>query len=91
MFEKSEALYDEALVLAIDLFGPESQEVGRTYHGMADVNQAQGRYDEALDMYGKALAIYLATVGGKHPGMGNTTTWRVCTNLRDGASWRSRA
>ena len=37
MFEKSEALYDEALVLAIDLFGPESQEVGRMYHDMAIV------------------------------------------------------
>jgi tetratricopeptide (TPR) repeat protein len=46
--------------------------VGTTLNKLAIVYRAQGRYDEALKAYGRALAIDEKALGPEHPDVAST-------------------
>ena len=49
--------YDRALRSREKVGGPETFEVGTTLHHMGDVRQEQGRLEEAMKLYERALRI----------------------------------
>ena len=56
--------------------GGDHKDVASTYNGMAIVYDEQGKYDEALAMYEKALSIRLKKLGDDHPLVAiRTITW----------------
>jgi Tfp pilus assembly protein PilF len=64
-----------------NVLGREHPSTARTYMGIAIVYQLQGRYAEALEWYGKALAIKEKVLGREHPS--TARTWnnigQLCT------------
>ena len=42
-------------------------DVGDSYHKIGSVYESQGKYDEALDYYNKALTIRKNKLGEDHP------------------------
>ena len=46
--------------------------MGATYNDMALVYENQGKYEDALAAYQKALDIRIAALGDKHPDVGTT-------------------
>ena len=63
----------------METLGERHSSVGDTYNNMANVLQTQGKLDEAMAMYQKALEIYLETLGDRHSSVGDT-----CYNLAFG-------
>jgi tetratricopeptide (TPR) repeat protein len=49
------------------LFGETNKDVANTYNSTGVVYKAQGKYDQALEYYEKAIEIDLKTVGNNHP------------------------
>ena len=60
------------MVLKIAALGDRNPSVGDAYNGMAAVYESQGKYEEALGEYAKALEIRRAALGDKHPDVGDT-------------------
>ena len=46
-----------ALEIYIAAYGEKHPDVGQTYYNMGEVYQNQGKYDLALEYYGKALDV----------------------------------
>jgi len=57
---------------------PEHPDAAATYLNMALNDKKQGKYDEALQWFGKALAIHEKVSGGEHPSMA-----MICFNIGD--------
>eukprot|EP00729_Bicosta_minor_P020191 gene20191-biopygen3532 len=56
----------------IEQYGPNHIELGSTYNNMAIVLEKQGKLDEAMEMYQKALAITIKALGPNHSSVGGT-------------------
>ena len=52
--------------------GDDHPDVAMTYNNMAIVYKKQGKYEEALAMYEKALSIKLKKLGDDHPSVAMT-------------------
>ncbi len=56
-YETAETLMREALTIQTERFGPEHSDVASAYNDLARTVEAQGRLDESVDLYRKAVAI----------------------------------
>ena len=59
-------------------------DVADTYNNIAIVYKKQGKYEEALEYYNKALTIYINKLGEDHPYTKLTqNNIRICKNLKE--------
>ena len=49
------------------MLGEDHPSTAQTYHNMANVYQAQGKHELALELFAKALRIYQKMLGEDHP------------------------
>jgi tetratricopeptide (TPR) repeat protein len=61
-----------AAVFSEKALGPEHPDVATTLNDMANLLKSQGKYEEALPLYQRALAIYQKSLGPEHPWMATT-------------------
>lgn len=67
---------DEAILIWEKALGPEHPDVALSLNDLAQLYQAQGRYDEAEPLYERELTIAVKRLGPHHP-----TTRKVLHNL----------
>lgn len=66
-FTKVEQLYQQALQVKRQLFGPEHPTVAASLNGLANLYYEQGRYAEAEPLYQQALHMRECLLGPEHP------------------------
>ncbi len=66
-FQGVEKLYQQAVAIRRQLFGPEHPEVATSLNGLANLYYEQGRYGEAEAFYQQALQMKERLLGLEHP------------------------
>ncbi|MEZ4384207.1 MAG: tetratricopeptide repeat protein, partial [Nannocystaceae bacterium] len=69
-YERSQALFEEALAINQRVLGPEHPIVGDNLTNLADVHYARGEYDRAQELYERSLEISAEALGEVHPSRG---------------------
>ncbi|NGX31850.1 MAG: hypothetical protein K940chlam8_01233, partial [Chlamydiae bacterium] len=64
--------FQKALDINLPKLGPDHPDVATTYNNMANVYNAQGQHEKALEFSQKALTIRLAKLGNDHPSVATT-------------------
>jgi tetratricopeptide (TPR) repeat protein len=57
-----------------DSLGEDHSSVASTYNNMANVLRSQGKLEDVMELYGKALEIFKKTLGEDHLSVANTYT-----------------
>ncbi|CAN0277433.1 unnamed protein product, partial [Ascophyllum nodosum] len=63
----AEPLYQRALTISEEMFGPQHPYVVGSLKNLADLLKAQGKYDDAEPLYKRALTIREEVSGPGHP------------------------
>ena len=66
-YDQAELLYQRALMIAEQVWGPKHLYVARNLNNLARFYQAQGKYVQAQLFYQQALEIYEQTMGSEAP------------------------
>ena len=77
-YDEARRTLDEALVLAVQTFGPESLELAGVFNQLGMVEKCDGHFDEAETEYRRAIEIVERIDTGDHP-----LTAAVVHNLGD--------
>jgi hypothetical protein len=60
------------LVIFLQVHGTDHPSVGDSYYNMAGLYEKQGDNVQALDLFERALGIFLPALGADHPNTKNT-------------------
>ena len=71
-FKRSEAAYEDALLLLRSLHGPHHPAVASVLHEMGDLMDDVSQYDEAMDCFGACLDVRRKTLGPDHRDVADT-------------------
>jgi eukaryotic-like serine/threonine-protein kinase len=66
-YGEARALYERALAIRENTFGPDHPHVAMSLNNLATVHQQTGAYDEAKALYGRAIDILEEGIGHDHP------------------------
>ena len=66
-YQEAEPLYQRALSIDKQVYGPDRPEVATTFNNLAELYRNQGKYAQAEPLYQRALAISEQQLEAKHP------------------------
>jgi tetratricopeptide (TPR) repeat protein len=66
-YQEAEPLYQQALSIDKQVYGPDHPEVATIFNNLAELYRNQGKYAQAEPLYQRALAISEQQLGAEHP------------------------